>query len=154
MKPQPLHPDVHALILERIDSVAQLEVLLLLLRDPAKVWTSHTLAKELRVTEPWTNSQLQLLTQHNLAVKVSGVAGGFRYGADPVTHATVQDLARAYQSHPVAVVTLIYTKPNRALQSFSDAFRLRKEPPQEGGAGAGGGSAEPPSGGEGGPDHA
>jgi len=132
VKPQPLQPDVRDLILERIESVAQLEVLLLLLRDPAKVWTSHSLAKELRVTEPWTNSQLQLLSQYHLAVKVSGVSGGYRYGADPVTHATVQDLARAYQSHPVAVVTLIYTKPNRALQSFSDAFRLRKEPPPSG----------------------
>jgi hypothetical protein len=129
VKPQPLQPDVHALILERIDSVAQLEVLLLLLRDPAKAWTSHSLAKELRVTEPWTNSQLQLLAQYHLAVKVSHTPPTYRYGADPVTHATVQELAKTYQSHPVAVVTLIYTKPNRALQSFSDAFRLRKEPP-------------------------
>jgi hypothetical protein len=150
VKPQPLHPDVHALILERIDSVAQLDVLLLLLRDPAKVWTSHTLAKELRVTEPWTNSQLQLLAQYHLAIRVSGTPGGFRYGADPVTHVTVQELEKSYQSHPVAVVTLIYTKPNRALQNFADAFKLRKEPPLESGPGPSGGT-ESPTDEEGGP---
>jgi hypothetical protein len=124
VKPQPLHPAVHDLIVDRIESVAQLEVLLLLMRDPAKVWNAQTLAAELRVTETWTASQLQQLVQHNLATKVPQ---GYRYGADLVTHATVQELDKAYHSHPVAVVTLIYSKPNRTLKSFSDAFRLRKE---------------------------
>jgi hypothetical protein len=147
VKPQPLQPAVRDLILERIDSVAQLEVLLLLLRDPAKVWTSVTLAKELRVTEPWTYAQLQLLTQHNLAVRVPAVANGYRYGADVVTHAVVQELEKAYQSHPVAVVTLIYTKPNRALQSFSDAFKFRKpQPPGEPPAAEPGAPSEPKGG--------
>jgi hypothetical protein len=128
VKPQPLQPAVHDLIVDHIESVAQLEVLLLLMRDPAKVWTPQTLAAELRVTDTWTASQLQQLVQHNLATRVQN---GYRYGADLVTHATVQELDKAYQSHPVAVVTLIYSKPNRALKSFSDAFRLRKdeEPP-------------------------
>ena len=124
MKSQPLHPAVHDLIVDRIESVAQLEVLLLMMRDPAKVWNAQTLAAELRVTETWTASQLQQLVQHNLATRVPQ---GYRYGADLVTHATVQELDKAYHSHPVAVVTLIYSKPNRTLKSFSDAFKLRKD---------------------------
>ena len=124
VKPQPLQPRVCDLIVDRIESVAQLEVLLLLLRDPARLWTAAQLATELRVADSWTQAQLQELSQQNLAVRDGQ---GFRYDANAATHATVQELERAYQSHPVAVVTLIYTKPNRTLKSFSDAFKLRKD---------------------------
>jgi hypothetical protein len=40
----------------------------------------------------------------------------------------VGELIRLYQERRVAVITLIYSKPVNKVQTFADAFRLRKEP--------------------------
>lgn len=144
MKPTPLQPGVRDLIVDCIDSVAQLQVLLRLSREPERTWSAIALSEEVMLGEPWTAAQLQQLVQMGLAARVKGGTGPlFRFGGTPAMQSVVAELGRAYQSHPVAVVTLIYTKPNRALQNFSDAFRLRKDEtgPGGGAGGCGGGGA-------------
>jgi hypothetical protein len=37
------------------------------------------------------------------------------------------EFAVAYPSYRVAINTIIFTKPNRSVQNFSDAFRFREE---------------------------
>ena len=39
----------------------------------------------------------------------------------------IDQLATAYQERRVAVVSLIYSKPLNKVQTFADAFRLRRE---------------------------
>ncbi len=38
-------------------------------------------------------------------------------------------VATEYQERRVGVISLIYSKPLNKVQTFADAFRLRKEPP-------------------------
>jgi hypothetical protein len=43
--------------------------------------------------------------------------------------AGVVAVAQAYLTRRVAVIEMIYARPSDNLRAFSDAFRLRKEPP-------------------------
>jgi hypothetical protein len=134
---QALPPAVRALIAAAIDSVAQLEILLLMRRDAARAWTPDAVAAELRMAAPGMRSQLEALRDRGLAT-----AGpeGYRYHAGGALAGAVDELAAVYTQYPVAVITAIYSKPAPELKNFADAFRLRRPGAQEqGGEGGGGG---------------
>lgn len=128
MKSEPLSPAVRSLIGERIDSVGELELLLFLYSHAGQDWTPSRIAAELRTAEPVADVQLHTLAQRGLTARTDA---GYRYHAEGDLHQAVAELARAYAAYPVAVVTLIYTKPNRAVKSFAEAFRLRNKPPRD-----------------------
>jgi hypothetical protein len=61
----------------------------------------------------------------------SGVAtvftGGFAYRLSNEVEAHVDTLAQAYRERPVTLFRIIYALRDGKVQSFADAFRLRKE---------------------------
>ena len=133
-------PEVRAFIAGYLDSVVQLETLLMLHAAPDKAWQADDVARELRIDRAWAEGQLDALNQQGLLV--SGDAGGatgdatggggadrhYRYGpAAAATRAAVDGLARAYAERRVTVISLIFAKPADSLRAFSDAFRLRKD---------------------------
>ena len=118
----PIH--VAAFIVDHISSVVQLEVLLLLLARRASEATADDLSRELRVNADWVITQMQPLCDTGILA----VAGG-RYQYRPKSSdidQTVQDLARTYNERRVSVITLIFNKPTGQVQSFADAFRIRR----------------------------
>jgi hypothetical protein len=122
--PQP----VRQLITERIDSVVQLEVLLLLARDAQRLWTPHDISQTLRIDESWAAGELSTLRTRGLVGGVAAEGGGpgFAYTpAAPELDAAVQELAKAYADRRVAVVSFIFSKPLDKIQTFADAFRIR-----------------------------
>lgn len=111
------------LLAERIDSATQLEILLLLHRDSSRAWTAAEVAAELRLERQWSESQLAHLARRGLAAAKDSA---HRYApADAALAAAVGDLRRAYAERPATVITLIFSKPQEALRTFADAFRLR-----------------------------
>lgn len=133
----PLSPEATEVLTDRIDSVAQLDMLLLLSREGQAPMTAPQIAAELGFSADWVTGELALLVGRKLVVPV----GNAYTGPDrPELRAVVAELAAAYRTHPVAMVAAIYSKPDRRLKNFADAFRLRgpgKE--QRGGEGGGGG---------------
>lgn len=110
---------------DRIESVGQLEVLLLLSRASGPL-TADAVARELRIDPAGAEQQLQQLVRRGL---VAGSQSGFVYApATPELAAAMADLARLYADRRVTVISLIYSKPPDALRSFADAFRIRKDP--------------------------
>jgi len=123
----PLLPHVRLLLTERIDSVAQLDLLLFMHRRRERAWTPADASTELRISPDWTRAELEKLAARGLLL-CEGQA--FRYSAAPDLDSAVSDLSRAYQAFPVTVVGVIYSSkasvdPN--LRQFADAFRLRRE---------------------------
>jgi predicted transcriptional regulator len=126
---------VKQLITEHVDSVMQLEVLLLLAGQAgqaARVWTAAELAQHMRVDAAWVESTLRGMTGKGLVAVTDASGGGgvpqFRY--EPRTAelgAAVNELAEAYADRRVTVISLIFAKPTDKLRSFADAFRLRKD---------------------------
>ena len=123
-----LSSQVQALIVERISSVVQLEILLLLYAEPARPWTAADVATNLRVDPTWTDAQLSELAAHELVRSEGGTPPAFRYApGNADLDATVAELCVAYEDRRVSVISLIYSKPTDSLKSFADAFRIRKE---------------------------
>lgn len=132
--PQP----VQAFIASNIDSVVQLEVLLLLYATPDRSWTGDLIGRELRIDPAWVETQLAQLCSRGL---LQCTDGAYQYKpATPALHDAVVGLAKAYADRRVTVISLIYSKPptppppttpmetpTDPLKSFLDAFRLRKD---------------------------
>jgi hypothetical protein len=118
-------------VAEYITSVAQLELLLLLRTDPARIWSAENLARELRVDPSWAQAQLQTMANAGLLKCASSTNPGFQFGpAGPEVEQALTTVAQAYIVNRVSVIELIYSKPSSEnLRAFSDAFRLRKDPP-------------------------
>jgi hypothetical protein len=122
--------EVRSLIAEHIDSVAQLETLLLIQAVPEQTWDAEKLGRELRINRDWAASQLQHLCNHGLLN--CDQPPNYRYAPKtPELAAAVEGLARAYAERRVTVIGMIFSKPVDKLRSFADAFRLRKDPPEK-----------------------
>ena len=127
-----ISPEVRALIVDRIDSVVQLELLLLLQANAGRAWTAAEVAQQLRIDPSWAAGQLTELASRGLAAPADApnASDAFRYApAPPALDAMVVQLARDYNERRVTVITLIFSKPVDKLRTFADAFRFRKDRP-------------------------
>ena len=117
---------VRRFLLQCIDSVEQLEVLLLLHRTPQESWNSESIAQTLYSNPSSIAHRLAGLYSHGLLTQTS--ASAYRY--QPKTaelDVTVSQLAETYRQRRVAVITVIASKPLEKVWAFSEAFRLRKK---------------------------
>jgi hypothetical protein len=131
MSAEDLPPDVRRLIIEQINSVAQLELLLLIRMNAQTQWTAAQVSREMRVEAPWSASQLEYLATRGLVERVPASEGSetsyrSRQRSDELEQ-TMAALAQAYLLHRVRVIELIHSKPSQSIRAFADAFRIRKE---------------------------
>ena len=121
--------DIHRFLLANIESVEQLEVLLLLWRGADTDWTAEAVARALYSQPSSVARRLATLHHKGLLAQTDG-----RYRYAPKTDAlgeTVTRLADLYRERRVAVITVIASKPMENVRAFSDAFRLRKRHEEE-----------------------
>lgn len=107
-----------------ITSVEQIEVLLLLLANPQRVWSIDEISAILRSSPSSIQTRLAALAKARLAVGTPEV--GYRYAATGRLHALVEELSDEYGARRFSVIELIFSKPDAA-RSFADAFRLRED---------------------------
>ena len=63
-----------------------------------------------------------------ILVSTAGPQQKYRYAPNSEhLRETIDQLAKSYLSHRVRITALIFAKPSDALQSFADAFRIRKD---------------------------
>ena len=119
--------DVRQFIIDKIDSVAELEGLLLFSSNPEAEWNSETLAQRLYASRQQAEDVLARLSLFGfLEVKDSD---SLTYCYQPRSHALakmVDRLADCYSKYLVPVTNLIHSKPETKVQQFADAFNLRK----------------------------
>lgn len=120
--------DVRRFILVSIDSVAQIEALLLLHDKPQQEWDTATVAKRLYISEQQASEVLARLCQQGLLHTNGNAPMLYRYGP----HSTelsqlVERVAESYTKQLVPITNLIHAKPRTRIQEFADAFKLRKE---------------------------
>ena len=119
--------DVSEFILDNIDSVAQLEGLLLLRAYPRVCWDARMVSLRLYINEKESYGILAELTKRGFLKREEGPQS-FRY--EPVNQ-KLDDMARRvadlYARCLVPVTLLIHTKPSKSFQRFADAFRIRRD---------------------------
>jgi hypothetical protein len=122
---EPLPEAVRELIVRRIDSVADLEALLLLRNEPQQRWDANAVARRLYIDEARAAATLQRLVQRGLAAPQDG---GWRYAAEtPALADAVQALCDIYSQRLVAMTALIHGKTARGIEEFARAFVIRRK---------------------------
>jgi hypothetical protein len=119
--------DIKQFIADQIDSVAELELLLLLRNDPSKEWTPQEAGKALYASADGISMQMAALHSKRLLAAGTGEPTYVYRPANAELSGQVDRLADLYCHRRVAVITAIYTKPIDKIRSFADAFRLRKD---------------------------
>lgn len=122
----PLPGEVRELIKRCIDSVADLEALLLLFNEREAHWDAAALARRLYIDEAGAAASLQRLHQCGLAAP-----HGARWRFEPGTTAladAVALLAGLYSQRLVAITELIHGKKTRGIEEFARAFVIRRDP--------------------------
>ncbi len=118
-------PDaVRAFVLKSIDSVAELEALLLVRSTGPQPWGVSELAARLYISEAEAGTVLQALHRRALMARDGSV---YRYTPPDALRVDVDLLADAYPRFLIPITNLIHSKPRASLRDFADAFKLREE---------------------------
>lgn len=124
MPDEPIPNTVRWVIAERIDSVPELEAILLLRDDPTRAWNAEEAGQRLYVSTNVASHVLGVLSERGFFVRAGD---RYRYQPEsPRLGVVVDQLAIAYARQLVAVTQMIHSKPSQNLRDFVDAFRLRK----------------------------
>ena len=126
--PDDLPPALKQFVEQHIESVPQLEALLLLRRDPQRGWTAAEIAKELYVPENASATLLVDLARRGFVAAAPDGRSVYRSRSEE-ENKLIDELAEVYRQRRVAVISLIYSKPLNKVQTFADAFRFSKENP-------------------------
>jgi DNA-binding MarR family transcriptional regulator len=115
-------------ILDEIDSVPQLEALLLIWNSRPKEWSVEDIARALYVSNDGAQAILKDLASRRLIVEVSGNRGQYTLLAEsPEKSAMLAALDRTYRRELVRISTMIHSKASRAVRDFARAFRFTKD---------------------------
>jgi hypothetical protein len=110
-------------IVRSIDSVGQLEALLLLRADPDKAWDVEQLVRRLYVKE----AEAAAISAHLVAQGfVIAEDGSYRYDRDNKHSLVIDQLAEAYARQLIPITNLIHAKP-RGIRAFADAFKIKRD---------------------------
>ncbi|MES2745686.1 MAG: hypothetical protein V4655_09665, partial [Bdellovibrionota bacterium] len=109
-----------------INSVEQFEILLLL-RQTHQL-DAETINRQLRTSLTSVEKRLEDLARKNLISKQE-TGGHISYFYDPPERykAIIDQLVGLYSTHRVAIINLIFSRPQDVLKDFSEAFRLREK---------------------------
>jgi hypothetical protein len=116
--------EVREFVLTYIQSVADLEALLLLARNNEVKWTAASVAKQLYIDEAQAAEVLERLCAGGL---VQCQAGTFWFNDGPAgQRVVVERLADIYSQHLIPITNLIHSRPSGA-RAFAAAFKFRKD---------------------------
>ncbi len=125
MAPSPLNPELLGFLGLNVSSVEQLEILCLLVENPARAWSRMEVFRKIQSTEESVQNCLEKFTARGLASQRPDGSYLFSGSAPQSTQAIA--IVKMYRERPVSVIESIYSQPLGAARNFADAFRLRKE---------------------------
>jgi len=112
---------------ENIDTVPQLETLLMMCKERDRSWLIADVAFRNYIAEQRATDTLNALQRRGL---VSSVESPPRFRFDPATdevRTVVADLARCYKKNLSRITELIHAKPSASIKEFARAFDLKKD---------------------------
>ncbi|HEX5234240.1 MAG TPA: hypothetical protein VFW25_02810 [Silvibacterium sp.] len=120
--------DPYRFILDNIDSVPQLEALMLLWNSRPVGWTLEELASRLYVPVQDIGNLLNDLSRRNLIARTEGAAPKYSYHPrSEEQNALMEQVDVVYRRDLVRVSTMIHSKASPAVREFSRAFLFKKE---------------------------
>jgi hypothetical protein len=115
-----------AFLQQRLSSLDQIEVVMLLRADPARSWTAPEVAEALGTAPESAAMRLFLLASGGLIAFEPSTIPRYRYtAADAALNATLQELSEVLATNREDVLAAL-NSPRDPIRSFSDAFKLKK----------------------------
>jgi predicted ArsR family transcriptional regulator len=123
-----LSEEVKKFITDHINSLEQLEILLLLHSHPQQEWTAQAVSQELRLSQASAAMRLADLEKRGLLGVKETADPLYRYQPQkPDFEPTVDSLAKSYPDYRFTVINLIFSKPLDKIQTLADAFKFRED---------------------------
>lgn len=127
MNNRPALPEtVRGFIRQVVRTTWGLEILLLMRASAPRTWTSFEISAEIRANVPLVDEVLTTLVHADVVSRNEQDLYVFAPG-DRDREKTIDELARLNQSYPFVVLKEIVRVPNEKIQTFVDAFRLKKD---------------------------
>ena len=118
--------DVRRFLNRTIDSVEQLEVLLLLQRGSERYWDAVLIAENLGLRQGDAASALESLARQNLLDVKLGQTIKYQYApASAAQRDAIRQLGELFRDHRQQLLNEVAAR-REALRHFSDAFRIRR----------------------------
>ena len=125
-KPE-ISPAVLQFVLKRIDTVTELETLLIMCADEARVWSVDDIASRIYVPTPSAAAVLHGISVKGL-ISADDSGRGYRFSpANDEVRQVVQQTAAEYRTSLIPISTLIHKKASGPVQEFARAFSLKKD---------------------------
>jgi hypothetical protein len=119
--------EVRSFIGEHLHSITQLELLLLLHDHAGKPYTAADASRALRAPERLMNAQLTDFYAAGVLSADEGEVRAYRFDRSARHARVVDELATCVRQRKRSVHDLILMGPSSDVQTFSDAFRLRRD---------------------------
>jgi len=120
----PLDASILSFIANCINSVEQLEILLLLRQK--RSLDVETINRELRTSSTSVEKRLVDLIRKNLVTRLDENGHDiYSYTPSGAVGPVIDNVAVVYTTHRVAIIDAIFSKPSDGIKDFSDAFRLK-----------------------------
>lgn len=124
----PPKEQVDRFIMDEIDSVPELEALLLIWNHRPKGWSREEMEQTLYVSKDVAQYVLDRLARRGLIVEVEGSKGRYAIiSASNQREGLIAALDQMYRKELVRVSKMIHSKAPRSLLDFARAFRLKKD---------------------------
>ena len=131
---EPIPKSVATFIAEHIDSLVELEALLLLYAHRDRLWPASEIARELRIDRAWPRkTELQGLCNKGILRCTPGPEHTYQFvPRNPEIESTVTQLAGLYPERRVTIIGLIFSKPVERLQKLRRRFSYPQGSPEMG----------------------
>jgi predicted transcriptional regulator len=118
--------NIKQFIIQYIDSIAQLETLLLLRNEPEIAWDIQTISTRLYLSKPETEVLVTTLYNRGFITKSDNKKSLYAYqpNSDEIKN-KIDQILSLYTKHMMPITNIIHSKQNNRIQQFADAFRIR-----------------------------
>src|SRR3954469_15954301 len=128
MATETLPDSVKQFISRYIHSLEQLELLLLLQGEPDRLWTVTQVYEVIRSSLSSLQKGLESFAREGFFFEEKGTLPAFRYAPrNEELGASVEQVAASYRRSRVRVIEAIFAPEIDPVQTFADAFKLRKD---------------------------
>lgn len=120
--PSQLSESLERFIRERLPSIEQIEIVLLLRSDAARAWSAPEVSERLGTPPESTAMRLFLLASNGVVMFEGSGVPRYKYVANEL----VEELEVAYNERRAALLDIVGGQTRDPLRSFADAFKLKK----------------------------
>lgn len=120
--------EVREFLTQYISSAESLDVLMLLHREPAQLWTAESVSNRVFTVPQSAERRLEELKARGLVTESAEQSGSYALAKTDAAVSAVLSAVRAeYEKNRAEIMQIVFTNKADPIQSFSNAFKLRSD---------------------------